>query len=162
MFTNSHERLALCAYWICVIYVSIRRFYSISKESTTERILLRKYYHLVAVLIFSPAVIFQVCMSCFINPIRTFRDYFDQFVLCFAACFLGLGIWCSVCSFLNTGDDSCKFLIILSCSSSVPYFFSFSSICYAKFAYFSLEIMPSGLGSISSWAYSTSIHERLH
>jgi dolichol kinase/splicing factor 3B subunit 1 len=59
MFTNSHERLALCAYWICVIYASIRRFYSISKQSKTERILLRKYYHLVAVLIFSPAVIFQ-------------------------------------------------------------------------------------------------------
>ncbi|CAL4971456.1 unnamed protein product [Urochloa decumbens] len=59
MFTDSHERLALCAYWICVICVSVRRFYSISKESKTERILLRKYYHLVAVLIFSPAVIFQ-------------------------------------------------------------------------------------------------------
>jgi dolichol kinase len=41
-------------------YVSVRRFYSISKQSKTERILLRKYYHLVAVLIFSPAVIFQV------------------------------------------------------------------------------------------------------
>lgn len=60
MLTDSHERLALCAYWICVIYVSVRRFYSISKQSKTERILLRKYYHLVAVLIFSPAVIFQV------------------------------------------------------------------------------------------------------
>ncbi|CAM0946961.1 unnamed protein product [Alopecurus aequalis] len=59
MFTNSYERLALCAYWICVIYMSVRRFYSISKQSKTERILLRKYYHLVAVLIFSPAVIFQ-------------------------------------------------------------------------------------------------------
>ncbi|WVZ77926.1 hypothetical protein U9M48_025720 [Paspalum notatum var. saurae] len=59
MFTDSHERLALCAYWICVIYVSVRRFYSISKQSKTERILLRKYYHLVAVLIFTPAVIFQ-------------------------------------------------------------------------------------------------------
>ncbi|PWZ23800.1 Dolichol kinase EVAN [Zea mays] len=59
MFTDSHERLVLCAYWICVIYVSVRRFYSISKQSKTERILLRKYYHLVAVLIFSPAVIFQ-------------------------------------------------------------------------------------------------------
>ncbi|KAK1646080.1 hypothetical protein QYE76_063885 [Lolium multiflorum] len=59
MFTNSHERLALCAYWICVIFVSVKKFYSISKRSKTERILLRKYYHLVAVLIFSPAVIFQ-------------------------------------------------------------------------------------------------------
>ncbi|KAG8058095.1 hypothetical protein GUJ93_ZPchr0002g23834 [Zizania palustris] len=59
IFTGSHERLALCAYWIFVIYASIRRFYSISKQSKTERILLRKYYHLVAVLIFSPAVIFQ-------------------------------------------------------------------------------------------------------
>jgi dolichol kinase len=64
MFTDSHKRLALCAYWICVIYVSVRRFYSISKQSKIERILLRKYYHLVAVLIFSPAVIFQVlCLS---------------------------------------------------------------------------------------------------
>uniref|UniRef100_A0A0D9YM77 dolichol kinase n=1 Tax=Oryza glumipatula TaxID=40148 RepID=A0A0D9YM77_9ORYZ len=60
IFTDSRERLALCAYWIFVIYVSIRRFYSISKQSKTERILLRKYYHPVAVLIFSPAVIFQV------------------------------------------------------------------------------------------------------
>jgi dolichol kinase/splicing factor 3B subunit 1 len=69
MFTDSHERLALCAYWICVIYVSVRRFYSISKQSKTERILLRKYYHLVAVLIFSPAVIFQViCALFFIVP----------------------------------------------------------------------------------------------
>ncbi|EEE56294.1 hypothetical protein OsJ_05365 [Oryza sativa Japonica Group] len=59
IFTDSRERLALCANWIFVIYVSIRRFYSISKQSKTERILLRKYYHLVAVLIFSPAVIFQ-------------------------------------------------------------------------------------------------------
>ncbi|KAF0925132.1 hypothetical protein E2562_015413 [Oryza meyeriana var. granulata] len=59
IFTDSRERLALCAYWIFVIYVSIRRFYNISKQSKTERILLRKYYHLVAVLIFSPAVIFQ-------------------------------------------------------------------------------------------------------
>uniref|UniRef100_A0A0D9VC64 dolichol kinase n=1 Tax=Leersia perrieri TaxID=77586 RepID=A0A0D9VC64_9ORYZ len=59
IFTDSRARLVLCAYWIFVIYVSIRRFYSISKQSKTERILLRKYYHLVAVLIFSPAVIFQ-------------------------------------------------------------------------------------------------------
>ena len=66
MFTDSHERLALCAYWICVIYVSVRRFYSISKQSKTERILLRKYYHLVAVLIFSPAVIFQVICAFFL------------------------------------------------------------------------------------------------
>jgi hypothetical protein len=27
---------------------------------------------------------------------------------CFADCFLGLGIWCSICSFLNTGDDTNK------------------------------------------------------
>ena len=163
MFTNSHERLALCAYWICVIYVSVRRFYNISKQSKTERILLRKYYHLVAVLIFSPAVIFQV-MYVFLNliPITTLRDYFDQYVLSFVACFLELGIWCSACSFLNTGDDSCKNHLISSCSSSLPSFLSFSSICYVKFAHFSHKIMPSGLGSISSWTYCTSIHERLH
>ena len=124
MFTNSHERLALCAYWICVIYVSVRRFYNISKQSKTERILLRKYYHLVAVLIFSPAVIFQV-MYVFLNliPITTLRDYFDQYVLSFVACFLELGIWCSACSFLNTGDDSCKNHLISSCSSLPPSLF---------------------------------------
>ena len=66
MFTNSDEPLLLCAYWIFVKCVSIRRFYSISKQSKTERILLRKYYPLVAVLIFSPAVIFQVLYTSFL------------------------------------------------------------------------------------------------
>ncbi|XP_047091627.1 dolichol kinase EVAN-like isoform X3 [Lolium rigidum] len=39
--------------------LEVHPFVCISKRSKTERILLRKYYHLVAVLIFSPAVIFQ-------------------------------------------------------------------------------------------------------
>ena len=124
MFTDSHERLALCAYWICVIYVSVRRFYSISKQSKTERILLRKYYHLVAVLILSSAVIFQVVCAylglIFISPKTRFNfhqniKYFGlENCLYFAACFLGLGIWCSICSFLGIGDDTSKRPILLS------------------------------------------------
>ncbi|XP_047982196.1 LOW QUALITY PROTEIN: dolichol kinase EVAN-like [Salvia hispanica] len=53
------NRLALCVYWLVTISVSVRRFYSISKNSKTERILLRKYYHLMAVALFVPALIFQ-------------------------------------------------------------------------------------------------------
>ncbi|XP_008800540.2 dolichol kinase EVAN-like isoform X1 [Phoenix dactylifera] len=59
VFTDPLKRLALCIYWICVICASILRFYSISKHSKIERILLRKYYHLVAVLMFLPALLFQ-------------------------------------------------------------------------------------------------------
>lgn len=54
------KRLTLCIYWLVIIYVSVRKFYDISKNSKTERILLRKYYHLMAVSIFVPALIFQV------------------------------------------------------------------------------------------------------
>ncbi|XP_041995476.1 dolichol kinase EVAN-like [Salvia splendens] len=53
------KRLTLCVYWLVIISVSVRRFYSISKNSKTERILLRKYYHLMAVAIFVPALVFQ-------------------------------------------------------------------------------------------------------
>ncbi|KAL8029744.1 hypothetical protein ABFX02_14G244500 [Erythranthe guttata] len=53
------KRLTLCIYWLVIIYVSVGRFYNISKNSKTERILLRKYYHLMAVSIFVPALIFQ-------------------------------------------------------------------------------------------------------
>ncbi|KAJ4971103.1 hypothetical protein NE237_004202 [Protea cynaroides] len=59
VFTEPHKRLALCIYWIGVIVVSVFRFYHISKNSKIERILLRKYYHLLAVLMFLPAFIFQ-------------------------------------------------------------------------------------------------------
>ncbi|XP_072995919.1 dolichol kinase EVAN isoform X1 [Typha latifolia] len=59
VFTDPLKRLALCTYWICVICASVLRFYGISKNSKTERILLRKYYHLVAVLMFLPALLFQ-------------------------------------------------------------------------------------------------------
>ncbi|XP_043703459.1 dolichol kinase EVAN-like [Telopea speciosissima] len=59
VFTEPLKRLPLCLYWIGVIVVSVFRFYHISKNSKIERILLRKYYHLVAVLMFVPAFIFQ-------------------------------------------------------------------------------------------------------
>eukprot|EP01018_Ginkgo_biloba_P035735 Gb_24202 [translate_table: standard] len=53
------ERLALCIYWLAVICLGVLRFYDISKNSTIERILLRKYYHLMAVIMFVPALLFQ-------------------------------------------------------------------------------------------------------
>ncbi|KAL8214325.1 hypothetical protein R6Q57_003774 [Mikania cordata] len=59
VFSEPHKRLSLCVYWVGVIFVSVLRFYNISKNSKIERILLRKYYHLVAVLMFVPALIFQ-------------------------------------------------------------------------------------------------------
>nr|XP_019710994.1 dolichol kinase EVAN isoform X2 [Elaeis guineensis] len=59
VFTDPLKRLALCIYWIFVICASVLRFYKISKHSKIERILLRKYYHLVAVLMFLPALLFQ-------------------------------------------------------------------------------------------------------
>ncbi|KAK1426274.1 hypothetical protein QVD17_14944 [Tagetes erecta] len=59
VFSEPHKRLSLCVYWLAVISVSVLRFYNISKNSKIERILLRKYYHLVAVLMFVPALVFQ-------------------------------------------------------------------------------------------------------
>ncbi|RVX20362.1 Dolichol kinase EVAN [Vitis vinifera] len=59
VFSEPLKRLSLCIYWVGVIYASILRFYNISKNSKVERILLRKYYHLMAVSMFLPAVIFQ-------------------------------------------------------------------------------------------------------
>ncbi|KAG8387618.1 hypothetical protein BUALT_Bualt02G0039900 [Buddleja alternifolia] len=59
VFSEPLKRLTLCTYWLVVICFSVRRFYNISKNSKTERILLRKYYHLMAVSIFVPALIFQ-------------------------------------------------------------------------------------------------------
>ncbi|KAL6276182.1 hypothetical protein ACE6H2_019783 [Prunus campanulata] len=59
IFSEPLKRLSLCVYWMCVIYVSVLRFYNISKNSKIERILLRKYYHLMAVSMFLPALIFQ-------------------------------------------------------------------------------------------------------
>ncbi|KAF7823354.1 dolichol kinase EVAN [Senna tora] len=59
VFSEPLKRLSLCIYWVCVICVSVFRFYNISKNSKIERILLRKYYHLMAVSMFVPALIFQ-------------------------------------------------------------------------------------------------------
>ena len=60
VFSEPSKRLTLCIYWVCIICVSVFRFYNISKNSKIERILLRKYYHLMAVSMFLPALIFQV------------------------------------------------------------------------------------------------------
>ncbi|ONK63743.1 uncharacterized protein A4U43_C07F18450 [Asparagus officinalis] len=59
VFSEPLKRMALCMYWISVICVSVLRFYNISKHSKIERILLRKYYHMVAVIMFLPAFLFQ-------------------------------------------------------------------------------------------------------
>ncbi|XP_074272137.1 dolichol kinase EVAN [Silene latifolia] len=59
VFSEPFKRLSLCMYWVGVICVSVHRFYDISKGSKVERILLRKYYHLMAVAMFVPALILQ-------------------------------------------------------------------------------------------------------
>uniref|UniRef100_A0A1D1XFZ3 dolichol kinase n=1 Tax=Anthurium amnicola TaxID=1678845 RepID=A0A1D1XFZ3_9ARAE len=59
VITDPLERLLLCVYWVGIICASVVRFYNISKHSRIERILLRKYYHLVAVLMFLPALLLQ-------------------------------------------------------------------------------------------------------
>ncbi|XP_047316384.1 dolichol kinase EVAN-like isoform X1 [Impatiens glandulifera] len=59
VLSEPHKMLPLCVYWVAVICVSVVRFYKISKKGTTERILLRKYYHLMAVAMFLPALVFQ-------------------------------------------------------------------------------------------------------
>lgn len=59
VFSEPIKRLSLCIYWVGVICVSVHRFYNISKSSKVERILLRKYYHLMAVSMFVPALILQ-------------------------------------------------------------------------------------------------------
>ncbi|KAL2981703.1 hypothetical protein AAZX31_13G305000 [Glycine max] len=59
VLSEPSKRLTLCIYWVCIICVSVFRFYNISKNSKIERILLRKYYHLMAVSMFLPALIFQ-------------------------------------------------------------------------------------------------------
>ncbi|XP_075500586.1 LOW QUALITY PROTEIN: dolichol kinase EVAN [Primulina tabacum] len=59
VFSEPLKRLTLCIYWLVVISVAVIQFYNISKNSKTERILLRKYYHLLAVSIFVPALVFQ-------------------------------------------------------------------------------------------------------
>ncbi|GAY59724.1 hypothetical protein CUMW_196720 [Citrus unshiu] len=59
VFSEPLKRLSLCIYWVSLIFASVLRFYNISKNSKIERILLRKYYHLLAVLMFVPALIFQ-------------------------------------------------------------------------------------------------------
>uniref|UniRef100_A0A9I9ELI8 dolichol kinase n=1 Tax=Cucumis melo TaxID=3656 RepID=A0A9I9ELI8_CUCME len=58
-FSEPLKRISLCVYWLSLICASILRFYNISRNSKIERILLRKYYHLMAVLMFLPALIFQ-------------------------------------------------------------------------------------------------------
>jgi len=63
VFSEPSKRLSMCIYWMCIICVSVLRFYNISKNSKIERILLRKYYHLMAVLMFLPALIFQVILG---------------------------------------------------------------------------------------------------
>ncbi|KAL8515958.1 hypothetical protein ACS0TY_014601 [Phlomoides rotata] len=59
VLSEPHKRLTLCLYWLLIISLSVGLCYKKSKNSKTERILLRKYYHLTAVIIFVPALIFQ-------------------------------------------------------------------------------------------------------
>ncbi|CAH8267473.1 unnamed protein product [Arabidopsis lyrata] len=53
VFSEPLKRLSLCIYWVLLIVVSVSRFYNISRNRKVERILLRKYNHLMAVLLLS-------------------------------------------------------------------------------------------------------------
>ncbi|KAL0460158.1 UNVERIFIED_CONTAM: Dolichol kinase EVAN, partial [Sesamum latifolium] len=104
VFSEPFESLTLCAYWLVVIYFSVRKFYNISKNSKTERILLRKYYHLMAVSIFVPALIFQIwkiwplghLVHQFMNAFTDHRDS-DLLIVSHFSLLLGcaLPIWLS-------------------------------------------------------------------
>ncbi|XP_068646206.1 dolichol kinase EVAN [Aristolochia californica] len=59
VFTGPQGRMLLCIYWMVIMCLSVVYFYNVSKSNKVERILLRKYYHLVAVLMFVPALLFQ-------------------------------------------------------------------------------------------------------
>ncbi|KAJ4829683.1 hypothetical protein Tsubulata_007479 [Turnera subulata] len=59
IFSEPVKRLSICSFWVLAIYVSVQLCYNISKNSKLERILLRKYYHLLAVIMFLPAVILE-------------------------------------------------------------------------------------------------------
>ncbi|KAL0390076.1 UNVERIFIED_CONTAM: Dolichol kinase EVAN [Sesamum calycinum] len=104
VFSEPFKSLTLCAYWLVVIYFSVRKFYNISKNSKTERILLRKYYHLMAVSIFVPALIFQIwkiwplghLVHQFMNAFTDHRDS-DLLIVSHFSLLLGcaLPIWLS-------------------------------------------------------------------
>ncbi|XP_058084200.1 dolichol kinase EVAN isoform X2 [Magnolia sinica] len=106
VFTEPLKRLSLCIYWICVICASVLRFYNISKNSKIERILLRKYYHLVAVIMFVPALLFQVwrvwplghLVHQFMNA---FTDHRDSDILIVSHFSLLLG--CALPKWLSSG-----------------------------------------------------------
>ncbi|KAL2985708.1 hypothetical protein AAZX31_12G166500 [Glycine max] len=104
VFSEPSKRLTLCIYWVCIICVSVLRFYNISKNSKIERILLRKYYHLMAVSMFLPALIFQVWriwplghpINQFMNAFTDHRDS-DLLIVSHFSLLLGcaLPIWMS-------------------------------------------------------------------
>uniref|UniRef100_A0A0D9VCH8 dolichol kinase n=1 Tax=Leersia perrieri TaxID=77586 RepID=A0A0D9VCH8_9ORYZ len=78
----------------------------ISKQSKTERILLRKYYHLAAVLIFSPAVVFQVWEIYPLGHIvhqfmNAFTDHRDSEILVVSHFSLFLG--CTLPKWMSSG-----------------------------------------------------------
>ncbi|KAK6144373.1 hypothetical protein DH2020_021193 [Rehmannia glutinosa] len=106
VLSEPHRRLTLCIYWLVIISVSVRRFYNISKNSTTERILLRKYYHLMAVSIFVPALVFQIwkiwplghLVHQFMNAFTDHRDS-DLLVVSHFSLLLG----CAVPIWLSSG-----------------------------------------------------------
>ncbi|XP_026401125.1 dolichol kinase EVAN-like isoform X2 [Papaver somniferum] len=105
VFEEPLKRLALCIYWVSVICASVLRFYNISKSRKNERILLRKYYHLVAVLMFSPALIFQVWkiwpLGKHINQfMNAFTDHRDSELLIVSHFSLLLG--CALPEWLST------------------------------------------------------------
>mgnify|MGYP004712473577 CR=1 FL=1 len=101
VFSEPLKTLSLCTYWIALIYASVTRFYDISKNSKTERILLRKYYHLMAVVIFLPALILQVRSKqqgilVFSSDLSSYQDYIEICVDHIMTCSRSFLTWHSV------------------------------------------------------------------
>ncbi|PNY07942.1 dolichol kinase, partial [Trifolium pratense] len=96
-----------CSYRSLIgILFSVLRFYNISKNSKIERILLRKYYHVIAVLMFLPALMFQVWRIWpFGQPINqfmnAFTDHRDSDLLIVSHFSLLLG--CALPSWMSSG-----------------------------------------------------------
>eukprot|EP00271_Cylindrocystis_brebissonii_P006470 TRINITY_DN19260_c0_g1_i1.p2 TRINITY_DN19260_c0_g1~~TRINITY_DN19260_c0_g1_i1.p2 ORF type:complete len:294 (+),score=36.32 TRINITY_DN19260_c0_g1_i1:1783-2664(+) len=56
---HASARLALCCYWLLVMLLPLRRLRRMASEKLVAHILVRKYYHLMAVAMFVPALALQ-------------------------------------------------------------------------------------------------------
>lgn len=56
---NAGARIALCCYWLLVMLLPLQFLQRIAMEGKVAHIIVRKFYHLMAVVMFVPAVLYQ-------------------------------------------------------------------------------------------------------